>query len=99
MNRTGHRGKVDTTQRMIKAVAEAHGWEVISTAAVGDGFPDLLVYRKPQGFRLVECKSGPNAPFTEAQKKFRRTYTMPVLTVMSGEDAECVFRTLTKEGA
>jgi hypothetical protein len=94
--RRGHQGKVDGNHRDVIAVAEAYGWQVVSLASVGGGCPDILCYREPQGYRLIEVKVG-KAKFTPAQERFRQKYSMPVLTVRSAEEAESVFGAITKD--
>ncbi len=86
MNRRGHRGKIDANQKAISAIAQAHGWQVVSLAGVGDGCPDLLLWKDSQGFRLVEVKTA-RGKFTPAQEKFRARYSMPVLTVRTEQEA------------
>lgn len=90
------RGRVDKTQAGIKAVAESFGWQVVSLASCGDGVPDLLIWRYPQGFRLVECKSGKTARLTAAQDKFKARYSMPVHYIRSEEQAREVFAVITE---
>ena len=56
-------GKVDDNQREIVKALRAAGCEVVSTAAMGGGFPDLLVYRPSHDrLTLIEIKDGNKSP-------------------------------------
>ena len=85
----------DRNHDAVAAIAEAHGWQVVSLSSAGSGVPDLLCWRYPQGYRLVEVKAGKGAKLTEAQERFKRRYSMPILYVRSEEDAQFVFSTIS----
>lgn len=76
-------------------MARALGWKVLSLARMGRGCPDLLLWRYPQGFRLIEVKVGPKAKLTPEQHAFREQ-GWPVLYVHGTEDAKVVLETITK---
>ena len=80
----------DRNHAAIVAVAEAYGWQVVDLSGAGDGIPDLLVWRYPQGHQLIEVKCG-RGTLTPAQRRFQARYTMPVLYVHSVAEAEQVF--------
>jgi hypothetical protein len=56
-----HARRVDANHGQIRAELEARGWFVYSTAAIGGGFPDLLIARKGVQ-RLIEVKDGAKIP-------------------------------------
>lgn len=80
----------------VVAIAEAYGWQCVSLSSAGQGIPDVLCWRHPQGFRLIEVKAGKAGKLTEAQQAFRRRYSMPVLYVTSEQDAKQVFGAITQ---
>jgi len=63
--------KIDNNQPAIIAEFERLGCSVKSTAAMGDGFPDLLVWCN--GHHLVEVKNK-GGRLTQAQVKFIGTW-------------------------
>lgn len=88
--------KVDGNQQAIVAALEAAGCAVQSLAGVGQGVPDLLVWRPIKWtdyergrdfgkYYLIECKDG--SGFTPAQKKFHSTWPGPCHVANSVEDA------------
>lgn len=48
--------KIDGNQSEIVDAYRAHGYLVKSTAMVGEGFPDLIVWRSDHGYLLIEVK-------------------------------------------
>lgn len=64
------RAKVDTNHAEVVAGFRRLGYLVLSLAAHGDGVPDLLVYRRDVGFRLIEVKRDDKATLTEDQQAF-----------------------------
>ena len=94
------RHRIDANQHAIVKTLRKAGCNVLSLAAVGNGCPDLLVYRrhKPDGtYRVVnpsrlymlEIKDGNKPPskrkLTPHQIKFRERW--PVQVVCSEEEA------------
>ena len=82
--------KTDANQKRIVRVLRQAGCRVCSTAAVGNGFPDLLVYRPAIGHLfLLEVKDGEKSPshrkLTPHQAKFHEEW--PVHVVKSEDDA------------
>lgn len=67
MRRT--RARVDQNQAEIVAAFRGYGWRVHSTAALGKGFPDLLVQKHET--LLVEVKQG-KGTLTADQEAFLR---------------------------
>lgn len=68
-------------------IAEAyrlHGYLVKSTAMVGEGFPDLVVYRPDVGYRLVEIKTD-KGKLRKKQEAFQAK-GWPVDEVRAAED-------------
>lgn len=63
------RARVDQNQAEIVAAFRACGWRVHSTAALGKGFPDLLVQKHET--LLVEVKQG-KGTLTADQEAFLR---------------------------
>lgn len=63
-----HRPRKDTNHRSIAAGLRAAGCSVCDMAAVGDGFPDLVVGRGGRTY-LLEIKAEAGRP-TEAQIDF-----------------------------
>lgn len=65
--------KVDENQAGIVKALRAHGWSVLSLAAMGKGCPDLLVGAKGVNL-LLEVKDGSKAPskrrLTEDETRF-----------------------------
>lgn len=78
-------GRLDTNHREIAAALTAVGWKVKSTAALGDGFPDLICARGHE-IRLVEVKSG-KGKLTQDQIKFHVVDGWPVSIIRSVEEA------------
>jgi soluble P-type ATPase len=82
--------KVDRNQAEIVAALRKIGCKVQSLAAVGDGVPDLLVWRpSAQKLSLLECKDGAKRPserrLTADQERFHADW--PVTVVESVEQA------------
>ena len=75
--------KVDDNQNEVVEALRKAGCKVLSLAAVGDGCPDLLVYRPATGlFHLIEVKDGKKYPsqqaLTPAQVKFHKEWPVSV---------------------
>ena len=89
--------KVDANQAEVVKALRAAGCSVISTAALGNGFPDLLVARNGQ-MKLIECKNGELCPsarkLTPHEEKFRTTWKAPVYTVNNADEAIVVISKL-----
>lgn len=86
--------KVDANQAAIVAALEAAGCAVQSLAGVGNGVPDLLVWRGAVHvaggwlsgrYYLIECKDG--SGFTPAQKRWHASWPGPAHVANSVEDA------------
>lgn len=83
--------KIDANQQAIVAALEAAGCAVQSLAGVGQGVPDLLVWRPItmrghySGYFLIECKDG--SGFTPAQKRWHASWPGPAHVANSVEDA------------
>ena len=82
--------RIDENQKRIVRVLRQTGCRVCSTSAVGNGFPDLLVYRPAiDTLFMLELKDGSKAPsrrkLTPHQVKFHEDW--PVHVVESVEDA------------
>ena len=84
-------GKVDDNQSQLVAAARKLGCLVHSTAAIGAGFPDLLIALPSRlGRRLVLCevKDGAKSPSAQAltpeQVKFHAQW--PVTVIRSVDD-------------
>ena len=88
-----HARRIDSNQRDVVACLEALGATVHSTAALGNGFPDLLVLHRGV-LRLVEVKDGRKPPsarkLTPAEVAFARRF--PVFLVECPEDAAEMLR-------
>ena len=83
-------GRTDENQKRIVRVLRKAGCRVCSTAAIGNGFPDLLVYRPAIGqLFLFEVKDGDKAPsrrkLTPHQVIFHEEW--PVHVVESEDEA------------
>ena len=78
----------DDNQTEIMAAFRACGWYVRDTSRLGEGFPDLVVYRPQNGIVLVEVKDGTKPPsarrLTSNQIDFARN--CPVAVVYRVED-------------
>jgi hypothetical protein len=92
--------KIDANQQAIVAALEAAGCAVQSLAGVGQGVPDLLVWRPVQRilagslnlvygmsgrYYLIECKAG--SGFTPAQKKWHASWPGPAHVANSVDEA------------
>ena len=83
--------RIDLTHRPIMDVLHAHGWSVLSLAAVGDGCPDLLCHAPgSSALYLVECKTPGNVrPHSEtAKRQAAFAARFPVARLSSVEEAE-----------
>jgi hypothetical protein len=87
--------RTDGNHATIVEVLEKAGCRVYSTAQLGDGFPDLLVYsdRHPLKTFLVEIKDGSVRPshrkLTGPELKFCEWWPGPIYVVLDAEDAIC----------
>ena len=97
------RGRVDANHASIVALLRSFGCSVISTAGVGDGFPDVLV-----GFqgvtRLIEIKDGEKSPskrrLTPDEEDWHSTWQGdPVCILESLRDAEELVRKWYRDAA
>lgn len=88
------RARVDDNHPAIVDALEALGWLVWSTAALGNGFPDLVV-AKAGRLLLLEVKDGSKSPSRrkltadeqEAHGKFK-AYGVDIVVVEKVEDLE-----------
>lgn len=82
--------RVDDNQGEIVRALQAVGVWVHSTAALGSGFPDLLVWFRGR-FHLLEVKDGSKQParrrLTPDEKAFHARCPGPVHVVESAADA------------
>lgn len=62
--------KVDANHAEVVESFRESGYLVLSLAAVGSGVPDLLVYRRDVGFKLIEVKRDEKAKLTPDQERF-----------------------------
>jgi len=66
------------------------GWSVVSTAGLGNGFPDLIVGR-PGYSCLIEVKDGSLPPsarkLTLDEKRFAERWTGPYIVATSPQEA------------
>ena len=85
--------RVDENQSTIVKALRAHGCDVLSLAAVGNGCPDLLVSRPyyPRHYFLLEVKDGAKPPsarkLTPDQLKFHAEWKGPIHVVTSVQEA------------
>lgn len=82
--------KIDDNQpEIVETLRQIPGCAVKSMAAVGDGFPDLLVWYR--GYYLMEVKDGSKSPsrrsLTPDQEIFHRMWPGPIHIVLSADDA------------
>jgi hypothetical protein len=83
------RAKVDSNQAEIVAAYRKRGFRVLSLASLGDGTPDLLVWRGlGHPVRLVEVKR-PKGKLTADQERFIAE-GWPVTIVRSIADVEAL---------
>lgn len=76
--------RVDTNHAAIVEALRSAGWEVISTARMGGGFPDLLIYNRRSGYWLVEVKTR-TGKVNREQAEFHRRF--PVVVIRTIEEA------------
>lgn len=91
------RGRIDASQRAIVQALRQAGASVVSTATIGDGFPDLVVAHVGRLW-LVEVKDGAKCAsaqtLTPAQVQFRATWRGPdPVTLTSVDEALALLRT------
>lgn len=89
--------KVDANQKSVVDALRAAGCSVRSTAALGNGFPDLLVARN-NCMWLLEVKDGEKCPsarkLTPDELKFREMWKAPVFVVQNIGEALIVISKL-----
>ena len=86
--------KIDDNQPAIVAEFERLGCAVKSTAAMGDGFPDLIVWAR--GNRMVECK-GKRGKLTPDQVKFCEEWPGPIHIVRNGLEVRALVQEWQQE--
>lgn len=85
--------RIDENQPKIVEALRAHGCDVLSLAAVGNGCPDLLVARPyyPHHLSLLEIKNPDQDPnkrkLKPAQVKFHAEWKGPIHIVTSVDEA------------
>lgn len=88
-----HARRTDSNQGDVVAALRAAGIWCHSTAALGNGFPDLLVWRN--GFHLFELKDGTNVPSKRKLSPMEAAFALgcpgPVHVALCAED---VFKVL-----
>ena len=84
--------KIDANQKRIVSALRRTGARVLSLAAVGQGCPDLLVYRESvDSLYMLEIKDGDKPPsagrnrISPHQRQFHRDW--PVMVVCSVDEA------------
>jgi len=91
--------KVDDNQREIVKKLRSIGCSVRSTAAIGKGFPDLVVGYRGINY-LFEVKDGSKPPsarkLTSMQKEFALTWGGSVHVVNSFDEALAVLKNVKK---
>ena len=97
------RGRVDENHAAIVDLLRGFGCSVISTAGVGDGFPDLVV-----GFQgvthQIEIKDGDKSPsrrrLTDDEREWHATWRGEAVYVLeSARDAEQLVRQWYRDAA
>lgn len=83
--------KIDRNQPAIVQALRDIGTSVQSLGAVGKGCPDLLCFREPVGYTLLEVKDGDKVPsqrkLNADQVKFHAEWKGPIHVVESVNDA------------
>jgi hypothetical protein len=83
--------RTDDNHAEIVLELMAHGCDVLSLAAVGNGCPDLLAWSQWAGHQLLEVKDGRKPPsarkLTPAQVKFHGRWKGPVHVVTCPAEA------------
>lgn len=81
--------RLDANHLEVVRALRAAGCAVWSTAALGGGFPDLVVFHVRCGVRLLEVKDGSKPPsarrLTDDERDFGRLF--PVAVVLSPIEA------------
>lgn len=86
MNRRGHRGKTDSNHADIVKALRGAGWRVQSLTEVGNGCPDLFIWKPFSDLvRLVEIKT-PTGRLTKDQSDLVME-GCPVRVIRTVEDA------------
>jgi len=82
----------DDNQREIERAFQRCGFQVFDTSRLGNGFPDLVVYRKSHGVILAEIKDGAKPPsarkLTPDEVAFAQRF--PVALIESVADVEAL---------
>lgn len=78
--------RLDANHPEIVDAYRRHGYLVKSTARMGEGFPDLLVYRADRGLALVEVKAD-KGKLRKQQEAFQAK-GWPVVVVRNVEDVQ-----------
>lgn len=76
--------RTDSNHSALMADLRKAGFRVRDTSAVGQGFPDLVIFRPDCGVLLVEVKDGDKPPsrrkLTAAELEFARDFPVIVAT-------------------
>ena len=97
------KGRLDENHAAIVDLLRGFGCSVISTAGVGDGFPDVLV-----GFQgvthLIEIKDGDKSPsrrrLTDDEREWHATWRGEAVYILeSARDAEQLVRQWYRDAA
>ena len=78
------RGKVDRNHTEIVEALRVCGWHVLSLADLGNGVPDLLIFKPGRTMQLAEIKTR-TGRITRAQAQFMADW--PVTIVRSVDEA------------
>ena len=93
--------RTDANHQEIMKAFRACGFSVHDTSKLGNGFPDLTVYRPRNGVVLVEIKDGTKPPskrrLTPAEEAFAKQFPVAVvhrvedvIELASGEEPEAI---------
>lgn len=85
MNRTGHRGKVDSNHTLVIGALRKAGIAAKSTAMIGDGFPDIIAAMRGVQVLLEVKREGEK--LTRLEQAFAETWPGPVFVVTDGDQA------------
>jgi hypothetical protein len=83
--------KIDGNHTLLMNELKARGWRVVSTARMGGGFPDVLIWRANRGYRLVEIKQ-PKGTLTPDQREFHAAFPVDVLRSLEDVASLCRLR-------
>ena len=91
MIHTRHAGRVDANQAEIVKALRQIGCDVLSLAGLGNGAPDLLCFRAPIGYTLLEVKDPAQKPSARKLKPlqlaFHAAWQGPIHVVETVDDA------------